>query len=54
MGYGKPEAEVWLSKVLQRTRKSKNNTNASFPPRRRHMTVRRKTSASAHKSAARL
>lgn len=54
MGYGKPEAEVWLSKVLQRTRKSKNNRKTSFPPRKRRMTVRRKTAAGAQRSAARL
>ena len=25
MGYGKPEAEVWMRKMLQRTRKAKND-----------------------------
>lgn len=29
MGYGKPETEVWLSKTLQRTRKSKENLSAT-------------------------
>jgi len=24
MGYGKPEAEVWMSKLIQRARKSRN------------------------------
>jgi len=35
MGYGKPEAEVWLSKILQRTRKS--NANLSAAPRKRRI-----------------
>jgi ribosomal protein S18 acetylase RimI-like enzyme len=34
MGYGKPEAEVWMRKMLQRTRKAKNDQESS-PPRRR-------------------
>jgi ribosomal protein S18 acetylase RimI-like enzyme len=42
MGYGKPEAEVWMSKVLQRTRKSKENKKASTPPRQWHSRLRRK------------
>ena len=29
MGYGKPEAEVWMSKILQRTRKGKNSVRES-------------------------
>lgn len=32
MGYGKPEAEVWMSKMLQRTRK---NQEPPSRPRRR-------------------
>jgi len=28
MGYGKPEAEVWMRKMLQRTRKVKNNQDS--------------------------
>jgi ribosomal protein S18 acetylase RimI-like enzyme len=43
MGYGKPEAEVWMSKVLQRTRKSKENEKASTPPRKWHSRSRRKS-----------
>lgn len=35
MGYGKPEAEVWMQKRLQRTRKTKNNEKSSLPDRRR-------------------
>jgi hypothetical protein len=27
MGYGKPEAEVWMSKVIQRRRKSAQGVN---------------------------
>jgi hypothetical protein len=46
MGYGKPEAEVWLSKVLQRTRKSKDNSKVSFPPRKRRIASRRKATSS--------
>jgi ribosomal protein S18 acetylase RimI-like enzyme len=34
MGYGKPEAEVWMRKMLQRTRKTKNDQE-SPPPRKR-------------------
>jgi hypothetical protein len=38
MGYGKPEAEVWLSKMLQRTRKKDNPLAAPLTRRltRRH------------------
>ena len=44
MGYGRPEAEVWLSKVIQRTRKSKNDAKAASAVRRkRHPRLRRKT-----------
>ena len=35
MGYGKPEAEVWMGKMLQRTRKVKNNQDSSLPDRHR-------------------
>jgi ribosomal protein S18 acetylase RimI-like enzyme len=35
MGYGKPEAEVWMSKVLQRTRKSKDTETFNTPAARR-------------------
>jgi hypothetical protein len=31
MGYGKPEAEVWMSKMLQRTRKSKDGEKLITP-----------------------
>jgi ribosomal protein S18 acetylase RimI-like enzyme len=43
MGYGKPEAEVWMSKVLQRTRRGKETDrvgSADLP--RRHAVPRRK------------
>lgn len=39
MDYGKPETEVWLSKMLQRTRKSKENLSAT--PRKRRVARRR-------------
>jgi ribosomal protein S18 acetylase RimI-like enzyme len=49
MGYGKPEAEVWMSKVIQRTRKLKNATRTIHQSRRkqqvgrhRKMSVRRR------------
>jgi len=29
MGYGRPEAEVWMSKVIQRTRKLQGATRPS-------------------------
>lgn len=41
MGYGKPEAEVWMSKILQRTRKGRCNAKASSVPRKRPVTSRR-------------
>jgi hypothetical protein len=41
MGYGKPETEVWLSKMLQRTRKSKENLSAT--PRKRRVARRRRS-----------
>jgi len=34
MGYGKPETEVWMRQMLQRTRKTKNEQKSSR--RRRH------------------
>jgi ribosomal protein S18 acetylase RimI-like enzyme len=43
MGYGRPEAEVWMSKILQRTRKSKNNSSASPTLRKRRVTKRRRS-----------
>jgi hypothetical protein len=43
MGYGKPEAEVWMSKMLQRTRKGKDTDKVSTAGlRRRHAVARRK------------
>lgn len=41
MGYGKPEAEVWMSKVIQRTRKNRERI-ASSPRKRRIKATRRK------------
>ena len=45
MGYGRPEAEVWMSKIIQRTRKSKAAIS-SIPPgrRKRHLGRHRKAS----------
>jgi ribosomal protein S18 acetylase RimI-like enzyme len=45
MGYGKPEAEVWMSKILQRARKDRNSSSDSIAPRKRRVTSRRKISA---------
>ena len=43
MGYGKPEAEVWMSKLIQRTRKSRNSDRNSTPAARRpHTKLRQK------------
>ena len=43
MGYAKPEAEVWMSKLIQRTRKSRNNDRSPAPvARRSHAKLRRK------------
>lgn len=36
MGYGKPEAEVWMSKLIQRIRKAKNSEKVALP-RRHHL-----------------
>jgi ribosomal protein S18 acetylase RimI-like enzyme len=41
MGYGKPEAEVWMSKVIQRTRKNSERI-PSAPRKRRIKIVHRK------------
>jgi len=45
MGYGKPEAEVWLSKLLQRTRKKDRQTSTI---RKRRATRRRGSSPDSH------
>jgi len=45
MGYGKPEAEVWLSKLLQRTRKKDRQTSTI---RKRRATRRRGSSQNSH------
>ncbi|HUK39681.1 MAG TPA: GNAT family N-acetyltransferase [Candidatus Acidoferrales bacterium] len=43
MGYGKPEAEVWMSKMIQRTRKSKASEKPqSSLPRKFHGRLRKK------------
>jgi hypothetical protein len=43
MGYGKPEAEVWMSKLIQRTRKSRNSERSATPvARRSHAKLRQK------------
>jgi len=43
MGYGKPEAEVWMSKLIQRTRKSRNSEHSATPvARRSHAKLRQK------------
>jgi N-acetylglutamate synthase-like GNAT family acetyltransferase len=41
IGYGKPETEVWLSKMLQRTRKSKESLLAT--PHKRRVARRRRS-----------
>lgn len=41
MGYGKPEAEVWMSKILQRTRKGKNSVRESAAPHKRRRAGRK-------------
>lgn len=33
MGYGRPEAEVWMSKLIQKTRKGKKAANAAVEAR---------------------
>jgi ribosomal protein S18 acetylase RimI-like enzyme len=42
MGYGRPEAEVWLSKLIQRGRKGRINTKGAQPLRSRVHIARRK------------
>ena len=43
MGFGKPEAEVWMSKLIQRARKSRNNDRSLAPvARRSHAKLPRK------------
>lgn len=43
MGYGKPEAEVWMSKMIQRTRKSKASEKPPLSlPRKFHGRLRKK------------
>jgi Acetyltransferase (GNAT) family len=42
MGYGRPEAEVWMSKVIQRTRKLHNNKTIHQGPRKLHVGRHRK------------
>ena len=45
MGYGKPEGEVWMSKVIQRTRKNKSpQKSMTTMPRKRHTRILRKAS----------
>ncbi|HEY7316461.1 MAG TPA: N-acetyltransferase [Candidatus Binatia bacterium] len=45
MGYGRPEAEVWMSKIIQRTRKPKTAVSSIQPGRRkRHLGRHRKAS----------
>lgn len=52
MGYGKPEAEVWMSKVIQRTRKNKNSERSSSGRRKRHTGLRRKAPARMRRKSA--
>jgi len=42
MGYGKPEAEVWMSKLIQRTRKSRDRVRHPTPVARRRAKLRQK------------
>ena len=43
IGYGNPEAEVWMSNLIQRPRKNRNNQRTSTPvTRRSHAKLRRK------------
>lgn len=45
MGYGKPETEVWMSKVIQRTRKNKDANQIGFLSRpKRHNRMCRRVS----------
>lgn len=54
MGYGRPEAEVWMSKVLQRTKKSKNNEREAPAPKKRRLTARRQGARSFRRKTSRL
>jgi N-acetylglutamate synthase-like GNAT family acetyltransferase len=46
MGYGKPETEVWMSKVLQRTRKNKTaDKKTPLERRKRHNRLCRRVSS---------
>lgn len=54
MGYGKPEAEVWMSKVLQRTRKSKNNEREAPAPKKRRVTARWQAARSLRRKTSKL
>jgi ribosomal protein S18 acetylase RimI-like enzyme len=43
MGYGRPEAEVWMTKLIQRARKSRNGGKTAHPvPRTLHAGLRKK------------
>jgi ribosomal protein S18 acetylase RimI-like enzyme len=48
MGYGKPEAEVWMSKILQRTRKGGDNAKKPPAPRKRRRMKSRSLRSAAH------
>jgi ribosomal protein S18 acetylase RimI-like enzyme len=48
MGYGKPEAEVWMSKILQRTRKGGDNAKKPPAPRKRRRMKSRRLRSAAH------
>jgi len=50
MGYGKPEAEVWMSKLIQRARKSRNGERRPAA-RRSHARLRRKIATARRKSS---
>jgi hypothetical protein len=50
MGYGKPEAEVWMSKLIQRIRKNRNGDKSSSVGRRKRHTGLRRKSARAPQS----
>ena len=50
MGYGRPEAEVWLSKLIQRSRKAKNSEKIALPRRYNlHRRQRRKIAKRLHR-----
>ena len=48
MGYGKPEAEVWMSKLIQRARNSRNGERRPAA-RRSHARLRRKIATARRK-----